>query len=69
MTDTRLDFRPSFLIGRKQFEVPWQDAEHVRSRLAQHGIPATYVLDRTDRKAAIEVDAHVGADTVLAVLT
>jgi len=68
MSDIRLDFQPSGLLGRKQFEVPWQRANEVRSQLRQRGIPATCVWEQGGRKASIEVHADVATETVLAAL-
>ena len=68
MSDIRPEFRPSQLVGHKQFDVPWARAEDIRSRLAKHGIPATAVLEHGERRAAIEVADDVGREAIGAAL-
>lgn len=68
MIDLPLDFKPSPLAGRKQFDVPWEKAESIQARLAEHGISATAYLEPGERKAAIEVGDSVASEAVLAAI-
>jgi hypothetical protein len=66
---TRLSpFQAAPLVGRVKFEVPWEEGEDIRQRLAGAGIPATLWVHPYPPKAAIEIPAHVGRPEVLAVL-
>jgi hypothetical protein len=68
MSTTHPVFHPSPLAGRKQFEVPWAQVEHIQSRLAGHGIPATGIEKVMEKRALIEVDADVSADAIVSAL-
>ena len=61
-------FQAAPLVGCVKFEVPWEEGEDVRQRLAVAGIPATLWVRPYPPKAAIEIPARVGRPEVLAAL-
>jgi len=68
MSVIRPVFQPATLAGRKQFEVPWENANEIRHQLTECGISATAVLTTEEKKAVIEVDNDVQADLIMAAL-
>ena len=61
-------FQAAPLAGRVKFEVPWEEGEDIRQRLAWAGIPATLWVHPYPPRAAIEIPARVGRWEVLAAL-
>ena len=57
------------MAGRKQFEVPLNEADKIWLQLANSGIAATVVLPDEEKKAVIEVDNGVQAEGITALRT
>jgi len=61
-------FRPSFLAGRKQFDVPLAEIDRVRLRLAESGISFTCIWRAGVSLGAIEVNEAVPAEVIAGAL-